>query len=143
MSIYLNPKRYAEVTHTTLEQAKIRCDYFRTFLEKTEVAKICPKCKASTLEFECGSYEEGYGDYIRCENDQIETKDEEGDVYYEECNFTSDVTEEFIPLTSWYGFDVILMFAYDIEQKGMKEFEKELGCSWTEFVDNTTKKDCA
>lgn len=35
-------------------------------------AKKCPKCGSRSLCFESGSYEEGYGDYIYCDNENCE-----------------------------------------------------------------------
>jgi hypothetical protein len=138
MSLCDNAKEYAEKTYITLEQAKIRCQYFIKLKAKIYEAKKCPKCGEHTLEIESGSYEEGYSSYVYCENDKIPTVDEDGDEYMEECDFTSDVTKEFEPISHWFDFDVVLMFSINIESDGIKAVEEQIGCSWSEFVEKDT-----
>lgn len=142
MSIYDNPQEYAKKTFITLEQAVLRCQHFKKLKKEIQEAKKCPKCGAYTLEFESGCYEEGYGDFIYCTN-EISDVDEDGEEVFVECGFTSSLTEQFQPLVHWYDFDIILMFSNDIEERGMDKVEKEIGCSWPEFVDKITKEDCA
>jgi hypothetical protein len=139
MSLCDNPKEYAKQTHISLEQAEIRCKYFKELKEKIHAARKCPKCGEHTLAIEGGSYEEGIQSYVYCENDKIPTIDEEGDEYMEECDFTSDVTKEFEPISHWYDFDVVLMFSIDIDRDGIKAIEKQIGCTWSDFVENDTK----
>jgi len=94
--------------------------YDKLFLMK-EKAMICPECSHKSLEFEGGSYEEGYGDFIACN----------------QCDFTSDVETKFEPLVYGNDFDVLMWFAMDIERNGIKEVEHEIGCSWSEFCTKT------
>ena len=122
MTIYEDVKRYAEKTMMTEEQAKIRCDYYlnlkKEIDEKMAIAIICPACKQPTLSFEPGSYEEGYGDYVECNG--------EGD-----CEYSSE--EHSYPHHS-DDFDVVLMFACQIEREALAETEKSIGLPWSEFI---------
>lgn len=138
MALCDNSKEYAEKTLISLEQAEIRCEYFRKIKEKMYEAKKCPKCGEHTLEIEGGSYEEGINSYVYCENDKIIVIDEDGEEYETECDFTSDITKEFEPISDWYDFDVVLMFSLDIDSDGIKAVEEQIGCSWTEFVEKDT-----
>jgi len=139
--IYDNAEEYAKQTFTTLEQAKIRCDHYKKLQEQQHQAKKCPKCGQHTLEFETGCYEEGYGDYIYCENEKVEKViDEDGEEFYKECDFTSKVTKNFEPIHHWWDFDEVLAFSIDIERDGKEEIEKQIGCTWTQFVENANKE---
>lgn len=140
MSIYNNPKQYAETTFMTLEQAKVRCNYYNKLEKLIYEAKKCPKCGEHTLEIESGCYEEGYSDYVYCGNDNIKTVDGDGEDFFDECDFTSDVRKEFEPISHWYDFDVVLAFSIDIKKDGLLVTEKNIGCSWNEFVEKENKE---
>lgn len=84
----------------------------------------CPICKSKHLEYEMGSYEEGYGDFIECED----------------CGNTFDVDEvlnsKYADLTGWEDFDAVLYYSETenkedgwMEACGSKEPEK-----WVEFA---------
>ena len=88
MSIYENEKEYAEKTFMTLEQAKLRCEFYKKLNQEINDARKCPKCHQDTLEIESG--EEGQSEYVYCESEIIKI-DEDGEEYSDECDFTSDV----------------------------------------------------
>lgn len=139
MSIYENPEKYAELTLTTLEQAKIRCEHFLQVEKEMHEVKKCPKCGKHTLEAESGSYEEGYGSYLRCENSEVETFDEESNRILDDCYYTSGITSEYM-VASEKDYDVVLAFSYELAEGKMPVLEKHIGCSWTEFVDKDNEK---
>lgn len=129
MSIYDNPKEYAEKTSITLEQANVRCKYYKELENKVNEARKCPECGGHTLELESGSYYEGTSDFIYCDNEE------------NDCEFTSNVTEQFEPLLHGYDFDIVLYFGVnDIQQKDIKEVEDDIGCSWFDFVEKHNKE---
>ncbi len=140
MSIYDNPQEYANKAYITLEQAKIRCKHFKKIEEEINETRKCPKCGEYTLEFEGGSYEEGYSDFIYCTNEvrQIDEDCDGCDVCegcFVECEFTSNVTGQFEPLSDGYNFDIVLYFSFQIKECGIEEVEKQIGGSWPQFVD--------
>jgi len=143
LSIYDNPQEYANKTRTTLKQAIIRCQHFKKIEAEIQKARKCPKCGKETLEFEGGSCEEGYSDYIYCTNEVPVTGEDCNDCNsckdhgscFVECDFTSDVTEQYKPLSDGYDFDIVLYLVFGIEQYGMESVEKQIGCSWLQFVD--------
>lgn len=141
MSIYNNPELYAKEANITLEQAEIRCTYFRKLEELNYLAKKCPSCGQHTLTFEEGSYEEGYGSYIYCDNDKL-IQTENGEEYESDCEFTSDVEKSYEAICDVRDLDVVLMFGFDMQKSDIKEFEAMVGCKWSEFVENNTKRDC-
>jgi hypothetical protein len=105
-------KEYKDKTNCTEEQAKVAITYFNFINEKAIEASKCPKCSGK-LYFEGGSYEEGYGDFIACE----------------ECDFTSDVEGIYEYLGPWYGFDPCLyapeMFNHKSRKEEMEKITKE------------------
>lgn len=136
MSIYQSVEVYAKKTNTTEEQAKIRCDYFLALQKTAEKKKVCPVCKQSTLEYESGCYEGGYGDYVYCDNDKVPYS-EDGEEGFTDCEFSTENIDEFIEITAHFDFDVVLMMAGDIAQskKDDTEIELSLGSSWHDFVE--------
>ena len=68
-SIYANPYKYACKCDIPIELAKIACLKQRHFIkEQQKHPMYCPICKSKNMNFESGSYEEGYGDFIECED---------------------------------------------------------------------------
>lgn len=99
-SIYANPYKYACKCDITIELAKIACLKQRHFIkEQQKHPMYCPICKSKHMNFESGSYEEGYRDFIECE-DCGETFD---------CNQVPNV--EYASLTGWEDFDAVLYFS--------------------------------
>lgn len=140
MSIYNNSEEYAKRTFMSLEQAEIRCEYFRKLQQKMYESKKCPKCGQHTLEIEGGSYEEGTKDYVYCENDKVSEIDEDGEKYLADCDYTSDVDKEHEPISQWYDFDEVLALVIDFDRNDKKEVEEHIGCSWDKFIDTSNKK---
>lgn len=141
LSIYDDAKKYAKETFMTIEQAEVRCIYFKKMQEERHLAKICPKCGKQTLEIESGSYEEGISPYVYCENEEGEKViDKDGNEFFNECDFTSDVTKEYTAINHWYDFDEILSFSIEVEREGLKKIEKQIGCTWNEFVENANRE---
>lgn len=132
MSNYADVKAYAKRNQITEAQAKVRCDHFLAIERKIEAAKVCPKCNQPTLEFEQGSYEEGYGDFIFCDNDEVPVI-EDGETVMDDCGFKSDVIDPFKILGSGEDFDVVEYARYDLEQGTVQEM---YGMDWNEFVEN-------
>lgn len=72
-SIYSNPYKYAVKCNVPIELAKIACKKQRHIdKERKKHYPVCPQCGSKKLSYEMGSYEEGYGDFIEC-NDCGET----------------------------------------------------------------------
>ena len=65
LSIYSNPKKYAQKCQIPLNLVKIECRKQKQF-ERKRKHIICPRCKHKSLDYEMGSYEEGYGSYLEC-----------------------------------------------------------------------------
>lgn len=62
-SIYANPYKYACKCDIPIELAKIACLKQRHFIkEQQKHPMYCPICKSKNMNFESGSYEEGYGE---------------------------------------------------------------------------------
>ncbi|MCK2000725.1 hypothetical protein MZM54_04890 [[Brevibacterium] frigoritolerans] len=139
MSLYNNPKEYAKETMMSIEQATLRCEHFKKIQQIMHEAKKCPKCGKHSLGIEGGSYEEGYSDYVYCENDEVVVI-ENGEELFTDCGFTSDVKEEYEPLNHWYDFDVILSFCFQIKEEGLPETERNIGCTWDEFINKEKKQ---
>lgn len=99
-SIYANPYKYACTCNIPIELAKIACLKQRHFIKEQRKHRMyCPVCKSKNLIFEGGSYEEGYGDFIECED----------------CGETFDCDKvpnaEYASLTGWEDFDAVLYFS--------------------------------
>lgn len=140
MSIYNVPKDYAAQTVMSLEQATIRCNHYKKIEEQSFEASKCPQCGQHTLAIECGSFEEGYSDFVYCENDKVTVTDEDGETYHTDCDFTSNVTKEYEPISHYYDFDEVLAFSIGIEQGGLASIESNIGCTWSEFVEKANKR---
>lgn len=67
LSIYANPKKYARKTQIPLGLAKIECRKQKQIDKKRKKIR-CPRCKRKALHYISGSYEEGYGAFIECDN---------------------------------------------------------------------------
>lgn len=123
MTIYNDVEKYAKTTMMTVEDAKMRCEYYLTLQkEKAEAMAqniICPQCKQSTLELEYDQYEEGNEEYVeaQCKNEECE--------YYCEDHPHAELID---------SFDVVLMYAGQVEQEGLVQIEEQLGSTWAEFV---------
>lgn len=66
-SIYDNPYKYACECDIPIELAKIACLKERHLRKEQKKHKPkCPNCGSKKLDYEMGSYEEGYGDYFEC-----------------------------------------------------------------------------
>lgn len=110
-SIYDNPYKYACVCNIPFELAKIACNKQRHFdKEYRKHRAYCPKCKSKNLEYDGGSWEEGYGEFIEC-----------GD-----CGETFDCDEvpniKYARLTGWEDFDAVLYFSNtENKEDGWKE----------------------
>lgn len=68
-SLYNNPYKYACVCSVPEELAKIACKKQR-HIEKMRKKNpcYCPSCGSKHLYYESGSYEEGYDDFVECED---------------------------------------------------------------------------
>ena len=110
-SIYANPYKYAVKCNITFELAKIMCLKQRHFYkEQRKHPMCCPVCKSKRLNYESGSYEEGYGEFIECYD----------------CGKTFDCDEvpnvEYASLTGWEDFDAVLYFSNtENKSEGWKE----------------------
>lgn len=137
MSIYNDIKAYANENNISEEQAKIRCEYFLAVEKQVELAMVCPTCKQATLEVEPGSYEEGYPTYIRCDNDKVPFIEEgQTESIFTDCEFTSDVTDEFAVLSDGRDFDIVRYIAGDIRESDSEYPNFPDNMSWSEFVDD-------
>lgn len=134
MGAYESVENYAKFTHMSLEQAKIRYEHFIAIGKQMHDSKRCPKCQQYTLEYEGGEWESGIKAYVYCENDKIKTTDEDGDTFYEECEFADDVKPEYLFAVE-ADFDVVLYMACSIENEGLEKIEKQIGYSWQDFVE--------
>ena len=99
-SIYSNPYKYAIECNVPFELAKIACAKQRHFEKDARKHRMyCPICKSKELVFEEGSYEEGYGDFIECQN----------------CGETFNINEvpnsQYARLTGWEDFDAVLYYS--------------------------------
>jgi hypothetical protein len=90
-------------------------------MTKVEKASVCPKCGKPSLEWEMGSYEEGSDDYIYCSNYEVPYLDEDGEQYFKDCEYVSDIKTEHEPLAHWYTFDHLLAINCG-SMNGVKEF---------------------
>lgn len=127
MKIHEDVKEYAKKTMMTMEQAKIRCDYYKKqrsdFEKEVEKARICPDCKKAKLVFESGSYEDGlFYTEAECQNPS--------------CGFESD---DYPYPEEGDLFDVVLLFAGQAEREGLAETERQIGLSWSEFIKKDTE----
>ena len=67
-SIYMNPYKYACVCHVPFELAKIACLKIRhAKKEQQKNPSRCPSCNSKKIFYQFGSIEEGYGDFIECQ----------------------------------------------------------------------------
>lgn len=122
-------KDYAETCKCTLEQAEIRVKITVARQEETHQAKLCPVCKEHSLSIEYDEPEDSSKSWVACQS-------EDG-----ECEYTTDVTKEHEPLQIWHDFDEIMAFAYPcLRDQPLAEIEKQIGCSWEEFVEKNTKE---
>lgn len=138
MSIYDSVETYSKQLNMSLEQAKIRVEYFLKMRDEMEKSRKCPKCGQLTLDVESGEWESGISDWIYCGNDEIETVNDDGDKFYEECEFTDDVKNEYL-FAFDHDFDVVLMMYSSVNITNEKEVLNFIGLSWNEFVENDTK----
>lgn len=134
MGAYESIEKYAEFTGMPLEQAKVRYEHFMEIKKQMHESKKCPKCHEYTLAIEGGEWESGVSDWIYCENDKIQTRDEEGDAFYAECDFTDNVKKEYL-FAFEIDFDVVLYFACQIKEEGLESVEQMIGRTWKEFLD--------
>lgn len=125
-SIYANPYKYACKCNIPIELAKIACLKQRHFdKEQKKHPMYCPVCKSKHLIFESGSYEEGYDDFIEC--------DDCGETF--DCNKVPN--SEYASLTGWEDFDAVLYFSTCC---GNKLEGREAACGsaereeWLEFA---------
>lgn len=139
MGVYNSLEEYAAFTQMTLEQAKLRYGHFIELRKLVHESRKCPKCNMHTLELEGGEWESGISDYIYCENAEIQSIDEEGDAYEEECDFTDDVNPQYL-FAKEADFDIVLYIACSIENEGMENIQKQLGCSWGDFIEKENAK---
>lgn len=110
--------KYIKQCHCSYDQAKIRVEYFNKLKKEMEEASICPECSEKSLYIENTDIPESLDGWVECET----------------CGFTDDL-DEYEALSNGYDFDVVLWFSIDIDKLGIDEVEKEVGLSWTEFVD--------
>lgn len=124
-SIYANPYKYAVTCDIPFELAKIACAKARHCKKEARKHPMrCPNCNSKRLCFEHGSYEEGYSDYIECDN----------------CGETYDVdavpNSEYQSLTGYEDFDAVLFYSGtedgygDIMPKGAAKTHEE----WVKFA---------
>lgn len=144
MSIYESAEKYAEELNMSVEQAKIRLDYFLKVKEDMRATRKCPKCGQHTLAVEGGEWESGVSDWVYCGNDKIETRDENGDNYFEECDFTDAVKKEYL-FAFEIDFDAVLMMSCSLDINNRQEVLNVIGMPWKEFVEKDTKNlfECA
>lgn len=121
MSVYESIETYAEFTHMSLEQAKIRYEHFAEIKKQMHESRKCPKCQKHTLAVESGEWESGVSDWIYCENE-------------DECDFTDDVKKEYL-FAFEVDFDVILYFACQLEHSNLEQLEREIGLNWNDFIE--------
>lgn len=95
-SIYANPYKYAYICDVPIEYARIVQKRENNIAKIVYNARKCPKCGSRSLCFEGGSYEEGYGDYIYCDNENCE-----------ETFLVSDINNGQY-LSGWFDFDSVL-----------------------------------
>lgn len=95
-SVYLNPYKYAYICDVPIEYARIAQKRQNNISKIIYNARKCPKCGSHSLCFEGGSYEEGYGDYIYCDNESCGEDFEVSDIKNGEY------------LSGWLDFDVVL-----------------------------------
>lgn len=110
-SLYDNPYKYACVCSVPLKLAKIACKKQR-HLEKEQKKHPCRclACGSKHLYYGHGSYEEGYGDYVECNN----------------CGETYDPCEipniKYGSLTPFEDFDPVIYFSLtENKLEGWKE----------------------
>jgi len=119
MSIYENPKEYAEQCHISLDLAKRRCEHYIKRIELTEKV-VCPECGSRELCID----NDGSEDFIGCTG----------------CWNTYDIDDE--RLKNWVkmqcGFDEVLRYSKDISKYGIEEVERNIGQKWEEFVKAST-----
>ena len=137
MSIYDSVEGYAKELNMSIEQAKIRVEYFtRVKVEMNETRK-CPKCHQYTLAVEGGEWEAGVSDWIYCDNDEIEKTTEDGHKYFDGCDFTDDVENKYL-FAFEHDFDAVLMMSCGLDIHNEQEVLNAIGCSWQEFVERDT-----
>lgn len=127
-SIYANPYKYACKCNIPIELAKIACLKQRHFIKEQKKHPMhCPICKSKNMIFESGSYEEGYGDFIECED----------------CGETFDCDKvpnaEYASLTGWEDFDgVLYLSTTENKSEGWKEaYGFETHEEWLKFATKT------
>jgi hypothetical protein len=136
MTLCVETKTYAEATFITMEQAEIRCEHFKKISQEMHEARKCPKCGKHTLAIES---EASTSDYVYCENDEIPVN-EDGEEYFTDCDYSTIATSKHKAVSHWHDFDVVLAFASNIDSEGLPGIEKQVGCSWSEFVDDDNRK---
>ena len=125
-SIYANPYKYAYICNVPIDYARVVQKQQNNISKIVYNARKCPKCGSRSLCFECGSYEEGYGDYIYCDN--------------ESCGETFSVSDikNGTYLSGWLDFDIVLWASKGKTDEERAESRKEQCCSegfenWSEF----------
>lgn len=123
-SIYANPYKYACVCNIPYDLAKIACLKQRHY-DKTmrKNRPYCPKCGSKNIDYEMGSYEEGYGDFCECD----------------ECGETFEPHE--VPNYEYFDifgsdFDVVLFFSKteDVKQGWIEACGAKTLEEWQEFA---------
>lgn len=112
--IYEDASLYAKKCGISLEQAKVRCDYYLKVHEKIEKVKICPECKQHSLEVENDGCEYSSVSWIQCM----------------ECDFTDDINKEKYEILE-NDFDEVLMIACTDIETGIED--------WNEFVEKSNQ----
>ncbi|MGS2750064.1 hypothetical protein ACVAMH_24730 [Bacillus zanthoxyli] len=116
--IYKDMDLYAKECGITLEQAKVRCDYYLNIQDEIEKVRICPECKQHSLEIENDGCEYVSSSWIQCEN--------------EDCGFTDDdKKEQYELLQNGCDFDEVLAIACTDMETGIKD--------WNEFVEQSNQ----
>ena len=91
-------------TGATKHQAEVAIRFYKYCNKKADEC-VCPECETK-LEMEYGSYEEGYDDYVYCD----------------ECDFSDSFKEKYHPMSGWYCVDVALMSADQHGEEGIDEY---------------------
>lgn len=109
-SIYTNPYKYAYICDVPIEYARIVQKRQNNIAKIIYNARKCPKCGSHSLCFEGGSYEEGYDDYIYCENDECEADYEVSEIKNGQY------------LSGWLDFDVVWYGLINVDDEKKKEY---------------------
>lgn len=108
MSVYDDPEAYAKMVRMPLSLSRIWCASKLETEKEIENAKVCPKCGKATLTYEIGDWEACESDYVYCENGDVLEMDEDGEEYFNDCDYVTDPEKKHEPLRAWYDFDEFL-----------------------------------